>query len=313
MNRKKKRRTVPLVILIVLLVILDISAALYIYHLHTAGAGDAGSAGEGQEAVTESISRIGTDTEETGADFNASSHVYSHRGSGEGVEEHSFAGYDKAIADGSRFIEQDIVTSADGTLYVSHDETAERLTGTDRKFSAMSDDEIDALTTYGGNHILRLSEVFDRYADQKSVRFVIELKSTDSRAADSFISLVKEYGNQDRIIVQCFELGTLERLEDVFPDMPKLYLCESQADIRAGIGAPYVDIISVKKTLMSESNCEAVHESGRQFSVWTLDSEDEIRRAIEIGADSYFTNDTPLALRLEKEVRAGTEGTADDN
>ena len=48
------------------------------------------------------------------------SHVYSHRGS-DGDEEHSFKAYDAAIEAGSRYIEQDVVISADGILYVSHD------------------------------------------------------------------------------------------------------------------------------------------------------------------------------------------------
>ena len=52
---------------------------------------------------------------------------------------------------------------------------------------------------------------------------------------------------------------------------------------------------------MKEERCRAAHEHGKTFSAWTLDTEDEIRRAIDMGVDSYFTNDTPLALSIEKE------------
>ena len=41
--------------------------------------------------------------------------------------------------------------------------------------------------------------------------------------------------------------------------------------------------------------------AGKKFSVWTLDTEDSIKKAIDMGVDTYFTNDTPLALRLERE------------
>ena len=42
-------------------------------------------------------------------------------------------------------------------------------------------------------------------------------------------------------------------------------------------------------------------ENGKLFSAWTLDSEETIKKAIDMGVDTYFTNDTPLALRLERE------------
>jgi glycerophosphoryl diester phosphodiesterase len=52
---------------------------------------------------------------------------------------------------------------------------------------------------------------------------------------------------------------------------------------------------------MTEGNCQTAHENGKMFSAWTLDSEEEIKSAIDMGVDTYFTNDTPLALSLERE------------
>ena len=231
----------------------------------------------------------------------AASHVYSHRGNGIGVEEHSLAGYDKAIEDGAMFIEQDVVASADGTLYVSHDTSAERLTGTSAYYSGMTDDQIDSLTTHGGNHILKLGEVFDHYGDK--VTYVVELKSKDSIAVESFISLVGQYGNESSIIVQCFSLDVLEQLEEVFPDMIKLFLCQTTDGVSEGLKSDCVDIISVDKRIMSEDLCKKVHDAGKQFSVWTVDTDSEIISAINIGADTYFTNNIPLALEMERQYR----------
>ena len=51
-------------------------------------------------------------------------------------------------------------------------------------------------------------------------------------------------------------------------------------------------------------------EAGKKFSAWTLDTEDAIKKAIDMGVDTYFTNDTPLALEIEREyglkVRSGS-------
>ncbi len=230
---------------------------------------------------------------------DAAEHVFAHRGSsGEGLE-HSFEAYDKAIEKGARYIEQDVVVSGDGTLFVQHDATAARMTGADRAFAGMSDEEIGKLRTRKGNPVLRLSQVFDRYGD--SIVYVIELKSTDNATIQAFVDLVDQYRNEGQIIVQSLDPEVLRILDDVYPDMPKLLVCKTRADLERGLGASYADIISVRKDMMTEENAARVREKGQKFSAWTLLTEKEIRKAIDLGADSYFTDDVGLAMSIEED------------
>lgn len=228
------------------------------------------------------------------------SHVYSHRGSA-GPEEHSFKAYDEAIDAGSRYIEQDLVISSDGILYVSHDLNAVSMTGYDGMYEYMSSETIDGLETKAGNKVLRLSEVFDKYG--RDINYVIELKDGSDACIRAFEDMVDSYGLSDMITVQSVDPGVLQELESKYPDMPKLLVCRSQGDFESALDKPYIDIISVKEAaaLMTESNCSAAHEHDKLFSAWTLDSEESIKYAIEMGVDTYFTNDTPLALSLERE------------
>lgn len=228
------------------------------------------------------------------------SHVYSHRGS-DGDEEHSFKAYDAAIEAGSRYIEQDVVLSADGILYVSHDLSARSMTRYNGWYEHMSSGAIDNLRTRAGNKVLRLSEVFDRYG--RSINYVIELKSDSDACVDAFVKLADEYGLGDLITVQSMYPWRLEELENRCPDMPKLFVCRSQADFDRSLDSPYIDIISVKADagLMTLSNCEEAHGHNKLFSAWILNSEDAIKNAIDMGVDTYFTGDTPLALSLERE------------
>ena len=233
-------------------------------------------------------------------DAEVASHVYSHRGSA-GPEEHSFKAYDAAIKAGSRYIEQDVVITSDNVLYVSHDLNAVTMTGYNGMYEYISSETVDGLTTEAGNKILRLSEVFDKYG--RDINYVIELKPNSDACIEAFEKLVDEYGFSDVITVQSLYPEVLETLEEKYPDMTKLYVAWSQADFDYVVDKPYADIISVKAAagLMTEANCEAAHENGKLFSAWTLDSEETIKKAIDMGVDTYFTNDTPLALRLERE------------
>lgn len=247
--------------------------------------------------------------EKPAEDYRIASHVYSHRGV-QGSYEHSFKAYDEAISAGSHNIEQDLVISSDGVLFVSHDLDASAMTGVNAMYSSMTAKDIDSLKTYAGYKVLRLSEVFDRYG--RSINYIIELKTADSASVSAFESIVDEYGYKDIITVQSIYTDVLKRLDEIYPDMPKLFICKSQQSFYDSLNMPYVDIVSVDidRGLMTESNCEAAHESGKLFSAWTLSMESSIRKAIDMNVDTYFTNDTPLALSLEREY--GLEARSQD-
>ena len=229
---------------------------------------------------------------------NAASHVYSHRGASGEETEHTFAAYDLAIQYGSEYIEQDVVVSKDKTLFVSHDLSAQRLTGVDALYSDLTDDEIEALSTKDGQKILRLAEVFERYTD--SIHYVVELKS-DADTVEQFITLVNSSGLAENIIVQSLEPEVLQTVEDAFPNMPKLLLVTNEDAFQRALGLDCADIISVDKALMNKENCALTHEHHKSFNVWTLNSTEEIKRAIELGVDTYFTNFTAKALLLERQ------------
>lgn len=296
----KKTKTSLLIAIAVMLLLIIVSAGWIIHRgneLHVARAKEdaARAQAEAQQKADEEAA-----AKKEAEDAEVASHVYSHRGSA-GPEEHSFKAYDAAIKAGSRYIEQDVVITSDNVLYVSHDLNAVTMTGYNGMYEYISSETVDGLTTEAGNKILRLSEVFDKYG--RDINYVIELKPNSDACIEAFEKLVDEYGFSDVITVQSLYPEVLETLEEKYPDMTKLYVAWSQADFDYVVDKPYADIISVKAAagLMTEANCEAAHENGKLFSAWTLDSEETIKKAIDMGVDTYFTNDTPLALRLERE------------
>lgn len=165
---------------------------------------------------------------------NPNKRIYSHRGaSGEEIE-HTIAAYDLAmlLLYGSKYIQQDLVTSQDETLYVSHDLSTKRITGVDRLFSDMSDAEISDLRTGNGEKILRLQDVFDRHAD--TVNYVIELKE-NSNQTDLFEEIVKKNNLEDNIIVQASDIIPLEDLNNSIEQMQKLLLVKNQSELEEAV------------------------------------------------------------------------------
>ncbi|MGX6970360.1 glycerophosphodiester phosphodiesterase [Vagococcus bubulae] len=227
--------------------------------------------------------------------------IYSHRGaSGEEIE-HSFQAYYLALLYGSRNIEQDLVTSKDGTLYVSHDDSAKRLTGVDRLYSEMTDDEINHLETNNHQHILRLQDVFDRY--KKTTHYVIELKENDKQV-DLFEKIIKQNNMEKQVTVQARTLTSLEKIKRTFPNMKTLVLAKDELEAKNACRMDYVDIVSLHSKFMSKDIIQMIHDANKQANFWTLNSMDDINKAIDLGADSYFTNYTAKAIELEKDARS---------
>ena len=307
-KKKKRKRSRQLQLIAILLMLLLIAACLAWLTLRGRALNRSHTAKmmKTLESAQQKVSEGAAAAEELAAGFKVAQHVYSHRGSA-GENEHSFKAYDDAIAAGSFNIEQDVVLSQDGVLFVSHDLSAAAMTGVDRQYSSMTAEEIEGLKTSAGNKVLRMSEVFDRYG--RSVNYLIELKAyEDSRIIDSFRELIDKYAYQDIVTVQCMDIHVLRNLESVYPDMKKLYVCRSQWGFETSIKEPEIDIISVKSTLMTADRCRAVHDSGKLFSTWTIDSADAIKAAIDIGVDAYFTNNTPLAISIEKDYGVKKRG-----
>lgn len=309
MNRTERKRKADnrKKLVIIVLLLLCVAAAVYIL-LHSGRTG-ADKAEEPAEEVTaeenaevseEEAEEAAAKDAEAIATGKAAAHVYSHRGSA-GDDELTIAAYDRAIEAGSRFIEADMVVSKDGTIFLAHDDNTFEMTGYDAFFSGMTDGQISELKTKAGNSIIKLSDLFDKYGD--SVTYLIDLKYTGQRNIDAFTEIVKKYEIEDNVIAVSSYFDALAPLEETFPGMLKIIVCPDQATFDTALWKENIDILCAPKEIMTEDNLRDAHDHGKEFSVWTLNTEDEIKKAIELGVDSYFTDDSGLAISLEKELR----------
>lgn len=302
----KKRKKKALKISIAVMLVLILAASAWIINR-----GKAISRAEEQaaaEAQTEAEEQARAEEEaaaaQEAADAAIASHVFARSGSAD-IEEHSFKAYDSAIEAGAQYIEQDVVCTSDGVLYVSTDLNAIVMTGYNGMYEYISSETADTLRTEGGNPVLRLSQVFDKYG--RGIKYVIELKDKRDACTEAFGKLIDQYGFSDIIIVQSMYPEVLEELEKKYPDMPKLMVCWNQADFERNAEEPYIDMFSLKADagLMTESNCKLTHDNGKLFGAWMLDDEKVIKKAIDMGVDNYFTNNAELALSIERDYGAG--------
>lgn len=273
-NSKKRNKRKTTVILIVLMLCMIAAACAWLYNYGVK------SSEMKKEAELEELINSPEDTITEAAEMDEA--VAENRQSTEHIiyqpaadAEVSLDMYDKAVSAGVQYIGINAELSQDSDLAVSNT---------------------------GG--ALKLSEVFDKYG--KSVTYVINPVSYETAGTyDAFQKLVDEYGYEDAVMAQSNDIHVLSYLESIYPDMKKLYLCRSQWGFDTSQQTNYIDVVSVQDWLMTEENCRIIHERGLEFGAWTLDTDEKVRRAINMGAESYFTTEPEMAIKQEKEYRTG--------
>ncbi|MBR0379072.1 MAG: glycerophosphodiester phosphodiesterase [Mogibacterium sp.] len=289
---KKSNKSSAIVITIAVMLLLCIAAALYIVKISKAKAAP--------EPAEEVVIEPEQPAEETppAEDVKAKlAHIYTNSGSSS-EERYTMAAFDSAVEGGSVCLSMPVVAAKDGTLYVAYDDYLRDMTGLDGYLSGMSDGQIAEVKTKGGNGIVKLSDVFEKYGTD--VNYVIEIRYANERNIMPFVETVKKAGVADVTSVSSYYFGALDIVENEFPDMPKIFLSENEVDLAEAQRSDTVDLISVNRELMTAENLAAVHESGKKFGAWTLNSDEDIKSAVSMGLDSYFTDEGALAVSIEK-------------
>lgn len=183
-----------------------------------------------------------------------------------------------------------------------------------------------------GTRIPRLADLFAlvREAGNETVRFNIETKisprtpsatTTPEDFAHRLIAVVREEGMAQRVAIQSFDWRTLQVVQKEAPEIPTVYLSAQQSAmdnilasqpespwtaglhvrnfggsipgmVKAAGGAvwsPYYGEVT-------RENIEAARSLGLKVVVWTVNSEADMRRMLELGVDGIIS-DYPDLLR----------------
>lgn len=293
MEKKRSKSSVKVIAIAVMLVLCVAAAAFIVKSVK-----DRKTAEPADVDVTDIEQEPEEDSSASDEEMKAKlAHVYTSSGSSS-EEKYTMAAFDSAVQGGSVCLAMPVVVSGDGVLYVADDDYLYDMTGMNGYLSGMVESQISEVKTKGGNSIVKLSDVFEKYGTD--ISYVIEIKYPNDRNIMAFTEAVKKAEAAGVTSVSSYYFDALERVESEFPDMPKIFLSENEVDLGEAKDRDVVDTVSVDRDLMTEENLAAVHSSGKKFGAWTLSSEEDIRKAVSMGVDSYFTDEGALAVSIEK-------------
>lgn len=225
--------------------------------------------------------------------------IYAHRGASGEAPENTIAAFRLAVEQGAEGIELDVQVSADGQLFVIHDETLDRTTNGSGLVVRHTADELKTLDAsfkfpaYRGESLPLLSEVL-AFLEPTKLELNIELKNSVifyEELEEKAIRLVREHAMDRRVIFSSFNHYSVAKLTRIAPDI------ESAILYTAGLYEPWDYAAKVGAKALHPLFYSAVpeivdgaHRAGLKVRPYTVNEPDDIRRMIDAGVDAVITN-----------------------
>ncbi len=226
--------------------------------------------------------------------------AFAHRGGAAHNPENSWPAFEYAVQLGYAYLETDARSTSDGALLSFHDATLDRVTDRTGQVSKLTARQVSEARIGGTEPIPLIEDLLATFTD---LRFNIDLK--DSGTIEPLARVLKRTGAWDRVCVTSFSgrrllaaQATLER---------PVCLAVTPAAIAAVRYAGFPGKAMAARLARSGAQCAQVpmqiattefirrsHELGLQVHVWTLNTRQEMERALDLGADGVMTDQIAL-------------------
>ncbi len=240
--------------------------------------------------------------------------VIAHRGASGSVPENTLASFRKAINLGSDVIELDVRLSQDGQVVVIHDDALDRTVRRTGKVSELMLDQLKQLdagswfgSQFAGEQIPTLKEVLELAKGR--ARLDIELKAghlgryTVQDLADAALRDVEKLGMDEHVIFCSFSLEGIERIQEKSRIPTALVYEKSWISPEELTASRSVPVLSCQKRFLNKDNVLQAHGKGTKVWAWTVDTQEEIQRFLDLGVDGIITNYPERVIEFLKKIK----------
>jgi len=193
-----------------------------------------------------------------------------------------------AIAAGGDGIEFDVRLSSDGVPVIIHDDTLSRTHGVRGRVAELTSAELRSFA------VPSLRELFELMAGN-SLLLCLEIKSREPELPELCCRMVREFGFEERTIVECFDLNVLRpiQLRTAALFEPRIYAERFIVERTLEVGAT---VVALHHRLAKPALVERARAAGLTVVVWTVDDPGWVERARSMRIEALITNDPARML-----------------
>lgn len=239
--------------------------------------------------------------------------IYAHRGANREAAENTRSAFERALAYSIDGVETDVQMSRDGVAVLWHDDYLGKLGMPGARIEDMAYEELrkmDFTLFFGrGNQPEGILSLRDFVADFRSrCRFLLEIKSGNNEnparlhaRIEQTLALAREAG-QGAALVSSFHLPSLVHAHRTATDIPLVCNGESRLKVieaeRLLDDHPWLHGLCLHKKTLSPAMVEMLRARDKAVAVYTCNSDEEIRQALELKVDILITDQPARALQL---------------
>lgn len=220
-----------------------------------------------------------------------------HRGDHRHAPENSMQAFRSAVEAGAGGVELDVRLSADGIPVVMHDAGLKRMTGHPGRVRAMNATDIRELrflSTEGT--VPLLSDVLEEIGGQIPIN--IEIKHSDKRnrtLTRAVIELIQRMNLTDKVWISSFNPIILIQSLALDASISVGFLFDKLRYVPVLLGDFYpFTYWHPHYSIADERMLDAASKRGIDVMVWTVNTEDDIRRMAKLGVAGVITDDLSL-------------------
>ena len=228
--------------------------------------------------------------------------IIAHRGASAYAPENTLASFNQALKMGCRFIEFDVMLSADGLPFVFHDTTLKRTSNGRGDFGLVNADYIQSLSAgawfskrFKDEKIPSFSEVLV-WLLENDVHANIEIKpypGTESQTAVAVLTHLNRYWPLGKKfpLISSFSSDALVLCRNLSPEIPLGYLMDKwQDDCVKQARKLECYSIHISRRLATKARIQQLKAEGFFVYVYVVNSKQQALKLFELGVDAVFSD-----------------------
>jgi len=233
--------------------------------------------------------------------------AFAHRGVRIGDEENTLIAFQRAWDLGVRHLESDLHASADGTVFLFHDDTLDRVTNTSGKLGDYTDEQLASVRA-GGQPLCTLDEVLDTFPEA-----IFNLDVKDDDVIGPLAELIERRGAHNQIAIAAFESSRTHAVQHLLSS--PIRRSPGRSDIAVMWLFAHVTGRVPKKLLKdywavqipfklhglpvaTERFTKAIQRAGAQVHVWTVNDEPTMKLLVDRKVDAIISDEAALLMKV---------------
>jgi len=237
--------------------------------------------------------------------------VTAHRGNSGEFPENTLPAFESGIKVGADWLELDIFKTADGKLVVVHDRTTKRVGDIDLDVTQSSYEEllaVDVATGFRRDHNLSVKEcpkhtmplledVLQKVMTQNRTRVSIQPKMD---CVGEAVALIKRLKCESWVGFNDGNLTLMAKVKKLAPELP-VFWDRGESDIDEDIAMAKqneFEALVLNHAVITQRKVENIHRAGLEVGAWTVNSDSEMKRLLELGVNRIYTDYPKRLLRI---------------